>query len=115
MEAMMADDARAITSITPAQIAVMKRVAGDPRFRTSFFKDPARAVAGANLRIRAEELAPLSRINPDQYDSLQRLTSPGGAAGMAMGHTLAYAVLLAVAFALLLLAQDTSQTTHASS
>ena len=105
----MAENTQGSREISPAQIAVMKKVATDPNFRTTFFKDPAKAVAGANLKISSTELGPLARLNPTQYDNLQRFVRSNARTAAEGTHTLAYAVALAVAFALLFLVASPTQ------
>ena len=87
--------------LSPAQIAVLRKITVQPDFRKEFFADPVRAAGTAAVGLTAAELEALVRITPQEIDGLQRAAKAVGGGRADDNCTLVYAVVFAVAFALL--------------
>ena len=79
-----------------AQVQILKRMSKDPDFRVHFFKDPIRAVADAHIVISVDDLAPIAKVTPRQFDTVVRV----GKSVADNGEDLAYLVFCVVAFLL---------------
>jgi hypothetical protein len=97
----------ATSKITPAQVAILRKLTKDADYRKAFFRDPQGAVYAEGL-IGAEATY-LSRITPLEIDGLHRAALAVGRGRAEDSCTLVYAVAFAVAFALLFAAADTAR------
>lgn len=88
--------------VSPAQVDLLKRMISDPDFRVGFINDPITAVVNAKIKITADELASMEKINAEQFDAIGKLVHSTILNAADGTHTLAYAVAFAVVVALLL-------------
>lgn len=91
-----------VALVSDGQLQVLRSIIKDDGFRSDFFADPIAAVAGNNIKIAAEDLAPLTRLTPEKFDAIVRIARGSTTAldGTTTAlHALAYAVVIALLLA----------------
>jgi hypothetical protein len=91
--------------LSQGEVNVLRMVVQDPNFRASFMKNPKTAIKTSGEKLTPAQVTNLSRATNAQINNLVSgvaLATADVAAGTKSTHTLIYAIVFAVAFALLL-------------
>jgi hypothetical protein len=92
---------RPAAGLSKPQVEVLRKITTDSKFRKAFFSNPVAAVGKFNILISAEDLTPLAKLTPVQYEAIysviQRVSDDGDGT-----HTALYALAFAVVVALVL-------------